>query len=106
MSMKCGGMIVNALTYEADKMCPFKWMKVNVSKPLWFTSHMSEVARSRDILFRNYLRGKRKNAALYEKAVKKRKEFNNLVKKSRDCFYTIKSNSNYIKVTRQGFGKL
>lgn len=80
-------MVKNAMAYEANIQCPYKWIKVDANKPPWFTSHMSEVARSRDILFRNYLRGGKKNNTLYEKAVEKRKEFNSLIKKSRDSYF-------------------
>lgn len=80
-------MVVQALTYEADRQCPYRWIKINMNKPPWFTSEMSEIARDRDILFRNYRRGKKKNFDLYQKAVTKRKEFNKLVKVSRDSFY-------------------
>lgn len=80
-------MIVNALLYEADLQCPYKWLKINSRRPLWYTSQMGEIARDRDILFRNYRRGNRKNNTLYEKAVEKRNEFNKLIKVSRDSFY-------------------
>lgn len=59
---------------------------MNMSKPPWITSEMNNIARDRDILFRNYRRGKKKNE-LYRRAVEKRKEFNRLVKASRDSFY-------------------
>lgn len=97
-------MVVRALTYEADQMCPFKWMKINISKPLWFTSHMNEVARSRDILFRNYLRGKRKNVELYEKAVKKKKSL--IISLKNQKTVSIRNNLNYIRVIKQNSGKL
>lgn len=58
-----------------------------MSKPVWFTGEMSEIARDRDILFRNYRRGKKKNDALYHRAIEKRKEFNKLVKILRDSFF-------------------
>lgn len=80
-------MTVQALTYEADILCPYKWIRVNVNKPPWFTSEMSEIARDRDILFRNYRRGKKTNNLLHQKAVEKRRKFNKLIKESRDSYY-------------------
>lgn len=80
-------MVKKAIAYEADLQCPYKWIRIDKNRPLWFTTHMSEVARSRDILFRNYLRGGKKNQSIYEKAVTKRREFNSLVKKSRDSYF-------------------
>lgn len=50
-------MVLKALTYEADILCPFKWIIINIKKPIWFTSHISEMARDRDIQFRNFRRG-------------------------------------------------
>lgn len=67
-------MIDNALVFEADIQCPFEWIKVNVKKPIWLSSHRNEIAQDRDSLFRNYRRGGRKNKDLYERAVKKKKE--------------------------------
>lgn len=53
-------MVVNAMLYEADSLCPYKWIKVNSCRPIWFTSQMNELACDRDILFRNYRRGHKK----------------------------------------------
>lgn len=80
-------MIINAISYEAALQCPFKWMKIDIRRPIWYTSQLCEIARDRDILFRNYRRGNRKNNDLYTRAVEKRNEFNRLVKSSRDSFY-------------------
>lgn len=80
-------MIIQALKYEADLQCPFKWIKVKTNKPVWFTSYMMEVARDRDRLFRNYRNSDKSNARLYQQAVEKRREFNKLVKSSKDCFF-------------------
>lgn len=80
-------MVLKAMIYEADILCPYKWTKIDTKKPIWFTSHINELARDRDTLFRNYRRGGKKDNAIYQRAVEKRKEFNKLVKLSRDSFY-------------------
>lgn len=80
-------MLKNAMLYEADIMCPYKWVKVNISKPIWFNSTLVELARDRDILFRNYKRGGYKNKETYRKASRKRREFNRLIKTAKDDFY-------------------
>lgn len=80
-------MLKNALIYEADQMCPFIWLKVNVAKPVWFNSSLVELARDRDRLFRNFRRGGGKNQEIYKKASEKRKEFNKLVKNAKDDFF-------------------
>lgn len=48
---------------------------------------MMEVARDRDRLFNKYRNSKKKNNRLYQQAVAKRREFNKLVKNSKDSFY-------------------
>lgn len=80
-------MIIYVITYEADEMCPYKCMMVNTNRPIWFTSYMAEVACERDRLFRKYRNGNKSNEGLYESAVQRRREFNKLVKESRDTIF-------------------
>lgn len=59
-------MVVNALLYKADEQCPYIWIKVKVNRPIWFISHMAQVASDRDRLFRNYRNSDKKNDHLYQ----------------------------------------
>lgn len=76
-------MIYLALIYELDSMCPYTYIKVRKNAPVWFNKQLVGIARDRDRLLNKYRRGKRKNQNLYVEAVKKRREFNALVKKAK-----------------------
>lgn len=80
-------MLKNAMLYEADIMCPQKWIRVNTSKPIWFSNTLVELARDRDILFWNYMRGGCKNKEIYMKVSMKRRAFNRMVKTAKDDFF-------------------
>lgn len=56
-------------------LCPFRWMRVRMDKPVWLNSYIQELATDRDRLFRNYRRGKKTNENLYKAAVLKRREY-------------------------------
>lgn len=55
-------MILQAITHEMNHMCPIKKIKINISKPEWFSSELYELAKERDRLFRKFRQGNRKKS--------------------------------------------
>lgn len=80
-------MILQAILFEIDRMCPVSQMKFNCSRPEWFTSDLYELAKDRDRLFRKFRQSKKKNEQLYQRAVLKRREFAKLVKLTKDSYF-------------------
>lgn len=80
-------MIYKGLLYELDLICPFVFIKVKKNRPVWFSTTLASIGRERDLLFDRYRRGGRKNNSLYVEAVKKRREFNVLVKRAKKDFF-------------------
>lgn len=83
-------MIYKAIVYELNFMCPYTFFKIRKYAPLWFSKYLVCVARERDRLWDKYRKGGRRNHSLYENAVKKRREFNSLVKKAKKDFFVEK----------------
>lgn len=81
------GMIYKGLMYELDIMCPYTFVKIRKSKPVWFNGALADLARERDVLFSKYKRGGCKNQELYAQAVRKRRAFGVLVKSSKKTFF-------------------
>lgn len=91
-------MILQAITYETNIMCPVKQMRFNISKPEWFSSDLYELAKERDQLFRKFRQSKKRNVAMYQKAVKKRRDFSKLVKSAKETYFKehLKLNQNNV----------
>lgn len=80
-------MILHAITYEIDCMCPVREIKINVSKPEWFSSELYELSKERDHLFRKYRQGNRKYQISYQTAVTKRRAFSKLLKTAMETYF-------------------
>lgn len=79
-------MIHKGLLFELDLLCPFNFIKVKKHRPIWFGGYLSVIAKERDLLFDRYRRSGKKNKALYNQAVQKRREFNVRVKNAKRNF--------------------
>lgn len=80
-------MIYRGLLFELDLMSLFVHIKVRKNRPVWFSGTLAVVARERDLLFARFRRGKKKNEELYALAVRKRREFGDLVKNAIKTFF-------------------
>lgn len=80
-------MIQEAIRFELDYMCPIKEIKINTTKPEWFSNTLYEITKDRDRLFRKYRQGKRKKPAFISGSSKKRRAFAKLYKSANESFF-------------------
>lgn len=75
------------ITEILDTLCPCKWMKVTLNKPIWLNNELTELAKQRDRLFQIYRRSNRTHDDIFNEAVLKRREFNRPSKLARENFF-------------------
>ena len=77
-------MILKAIEYEANHMCPYKQVKIFVNTPEWMNRELLEYQLERDILFRVHRRKKTQNS--YDRVASARRMYNRLVKEAKQNF--------------------
>lgn len=80
-------LVKEKITSHIDELCSYGWKKIVKGKPIWYDSTLSEIAKHRDRLFRNYRRGGGKNKETLNKAILKRREFDKACKLAKNNFY-------------------
>lgn len=92
-------MVSSGIVYEANWLCPYKWITIKENKQVWYNSSLKSIAVERDKLFQAFIKSKRKKPWLYQLAFEKRKEHNRAVKKCKEDFFKscLKLNSENCK---------
>lgn len=80
-------MLYEGILIEIDKLCPYREFKVNKNRPAWYGSTLCNLAHERDMLNRAFRRKGCRDELIYQNLVRKRKEFNRVVRETKKHFY-------------------